>query len=550
MRLLKILFVTSLLIILPLAVSCDAEFELPCQHAEVSKEIIEPSCTEGGMTVNTCLSCGISFNTDVTSPTGHEFEAEVISADCDKGGYTLYTCKCGESYSSDHTSALEHNYKSWVTKPTCNEAGYTTYVCYTCDHTYVADFTKPLGHDLKSETIEPTCSLQGYTAYSCLRCDHTYQSDFVNPLGHSFDVSVTEPTCTEAGYKTYLCTDCSYCYTADHTDPKGHTFTETEVVEVTCTTEGISKYVCTCGEEYVLTVYPTGHDFNKSVVSPTVKDMGYTSFSCECGFSYNGNYRFYSEIVDDAYADGDQVIARGIDISRWNHNYDSKGEPIPFDWAALKAAGVDYVILKIGSTERLDGEEALGGLEPTFEMDYEGAKAAGLDVGVYYFTYSTTVSGIKKDAEALLSWLEGKQFEYPIYLDIEDSKSDNYYPSQIAPSILTEMCVEFFSILQAEGYYTGLYVNNEFLFNIMQTENMIDLFDIWYARYPSIDPYVWNTEDVIAWNQELYGPHLGMWQYSMTGVLEGITGNVDFNYSYKDYPKIICELGMNGFPFN
>lgn len=546
MRLIKILFVTSLLIILPFAVSCDAEFDLPCQHSEVSKEIIVPSCTEEGMTVNTCLSCGYSFNTDLSSPTGHDFKSEVVSADCDKGGYTVYTCECGETYSSDYTSALEHDYKSWVTKPTCDKEGYTTYVCYTCDHTYVADSVKPLGHDMESVKTEPTCMHQGFTTYSCTRCDHSYVSDYVQPLGHSLEASITAPTCDKAGFTAYSCTVCDYNYVSDHTAPTGHIFTESTVVDATCTTEGTSKYVCACGEEYVLTVYPTGHNFSKSVVSPTVKDMGYTSYSCECGFSYNGNYRFYSEIVDDAYADGDQVIARGIDISKWNHKYDSNDEPIPFDWVALKDAGVDYVILKIGST--------LSGLEPTFEMDYAGAKAAGIDVGVYFFTYSTSVSQIKQDAETLLTWLDGKQFEYPIYLDVEDTDDGSYKPSEIAAPILTEMCLEFFSILQAEGYYTGLYINNELLYNIMQTANMIDLFDIWYARYPyaaegddfTVDN---NSSWKDAWVVDENGAprRFGMWQYSMTGVLEGITESVDFNYSYKDYPKIICELGMNGF---
>jgi GH25 family lysozyme M1 (1,4-beta-N-acetylmuramidase) len=279
--------------------------------------------------------------------------------------------------------------------------------------------------------------------------------------------------------------------------------------------------------------------------------MGYPEYHCDrCEFSYIGNYVFYSEILDNAYAGSNTVTAKGIDISKWNHRVNPDGSYAPIDWNALKNAGFDYVILKIGSSIRTKADGTVtGGIEPTFEMDYEGAKAAGLDVGVYFFTYSTNVSGIKKDAELLIEWLDGKQFEYPIYLDLEDDTNANYYPSEIAAPILTEMCLTFFSELQRDGYYTGLYVNNNFLFNILQTDNMIELFEIWYARYPSNSDYIWNAEDDTAftWNTEKYGETLGMWQYTCTGIFDSISGKLDFNYAYKDYPTLIKYYGFNGY---
>ena len=102
------------------------------------------------------------------------------------------------------------------------------------------------------------------------------------------------------------------------------------------------------------------------------------------------------------------------------------------------------------------------------------------------------------------------------------------------------MCVTFFSILQENGYYTGLYVNHEWLYNILQTEKMLDLFEIWYARYPqNVTEYVWDTEK--------YGEHLGMWQYTDKGSLAAIPEiDIDLNYAYKDYPTLIAKLGLNG----
>jgi GH25 family lysozyme M1 (1,4-beta-N-acetylmuramidase) len=117
---------------------------------------------------------------------------------------------------------------------------------------------------------------------------------------------------------------------------------------------------------------------------------------------------------------------------------------------------------------------------------------------------------------------------------------ENYYPSKIAAPILTEMCLEFFTILQSEGYYTGLYVNNEFLNNILQTENMIELFEIWYARYPASSDSQWDVEK--------YGAHLGMWQYSDKGSFASVPDSpLDLNYAYKDYPTLIRQYGFNGY---
>ena len=187
---------------------------------------------------------------------------------------------------------------------------------------------------------------------------------------------------------------------------------------------------------------------------------------------------------------------------------------------------MDFVILKAGSTK--------SGIEPTFLMDYEGAKAAGLEIGAYFYTYSTTVAGITHDAEMLLLWLEGKQFEYPIYLDLEDTSL-----SGLGKNHLSAMCEAFLCKLQQNGYYAGLYTNHTWLTTILDTPRMVTLFDLWYARYPLTERPVWN--------EEKYGKQLGMWQHTESGVLEGIDGYFDLNFSYKNYAEIMKKWELNGF---
>lgn len=560
--------------------SCDQDIDQTCNH-EYETTSIGADCEHGVMNTKVCAKCGDRTDT-YTPPSGHSFEKTVIAPTCSDSGYTEYKCDCGFSYKAEIVSAKGHYYKETVTSPTCTTAGYTTYTCRNCAHTYIGATVAPVDHDLECKITDSTCNAPGFASYTCKNCDYSYTeitdspkdhdfdckitdptcseqgyaeylckncgigfiSDYCQPTGHNFSSEVLLPTCTDSGNTTYTCTDCFYSFVSDFVDPLGHDF-GTEIISVSgCTVSGEIKHSCICGYSYSEIIPPLGHNFDVEVVPPTVSDMGYTEFSCDCGFNYVGNYRFYSEILDNAYAGNDQVVAHGIDISKWNHTVNSNGVFEPLDWVALKEAGVDYVILKIGSTPR----DGAGGIEPTFEMDYYGAKAAGIDVGVYYFTYAESVSEIRMDAEYILEWLKGKQFEYPIYLDLENSPNENYLPSEIAAPILTEMCLTFFSELQKNGYYTGLYVNNEFLFNILQTENMIELFEIWYARYPSVDPYTWNPNnvDTFVWDAEKYGAHLGMWQYSMTGQLPPISTDVDFNYAYKDYPTLIKLHGFNG----
>ena len=376
-----------------------------------------------------------------------------------------------------------------VQKPTCTEEGKTINKCKKCSYQYISDITAPSGHSLKKITSPPTCNAEGHTLYYC-DCGYSFFSDFTSPEQHSLQCSIIEPSCSSQGYHEYSCTLCDYKFQSDFVEPLGHSFTS---------------------ESFL----------------PTSTKAGYTRYTCECSYSYVGDYVYYSDILESAYTTNTQVMQRGIDVSRWNHQIDPvSGDYLPLDWELIKSSGFDFVILKAGSTK--------SGMEPTFEMDYEGAKAAGLEVGAYFYTYSSNAQGILNDAHSLLGWLIGKQFEYPIYLDLEDPSLQS-----LGKNYLSNMCVAFLEELQLNGYYTGLYTNHTWLTTILDTAKMVTLFDIWYARYPGTT--------VPTWNEEKYGKQLGMWQYTQSGSINGIEGNFDFNYSYKDYKATMQKWGLNGF---
>ena len=368
-------------------------------------------------------------------------------------------------------------------------------------------------------TVLPTCNSEGKTLHSCNDCPYHFVTDPIPPTSHKHIPRTVPPTCASDGYVFYFCS-CGDSYIGESIPSLDHTFV-TNSISPTCSSSGYSEHTCTlCGYSYKDTLTPSvPHDYTSKTFLPTALELGYTEYFCSCSAKYRDSFLNYSEILSSPYVEASTVLSRGIDVSRWNHQINAaSGEYLPLDWQKIKSAGFDFVIIKAGSTR--------SGKEPTFEMDYEGAKEAGLNVGAYFYTYSSTIDGIKNDVASLLPYLSGKVFEYPIYFDLED-------PSLISlgKEKLTELCEVFICSMQKNGYYSALYTNNNWLQNMLDTSRILSLFDIWYARYPQTD--------IPVWNEEKYGKQLSMWQYTQTGEIDGIEGYFDFNLCYRDYISIM-----------
>ncbi len=391
--------------------------------------------------------------------------------------------------SSKTNSCAHKNITSTKILATCSTQGYTSHICNDCNYSYVSDAQPTTSHSYTSYTVSPTCNLEGYTLYICA-CGDSYKSEITSTVDHSFSTATIAPTCSSEGYDEHVCSVCGYLFR-----------------------DAISNM--------------TDHNFEKKTYLPTALSDGFTEYRCACSESYTEAQISYSEILSSPYVDGTAVLSRGIDVSRWNHQIDmASGEYLPIDWNLIKNSGFDFVILKAGSTK--------SGKEPTFESDYAGAKAAGLMVGAYFYTYSSDVEGVKQDVENLLYYIEGKSFEFPIYFDIEDPLLIT-----LGKERLTELCEVFICSMQEKGYYSALYTNNNWLTNILDTSRILSLFDIWYARYPETETPVWN--------EEKYGRRLSMWQYTQYGEIAGIDGYFDMNLCYRDYFNIMKKWGLNGF---
>ena len=388
-----------------------------------------------------------------------------------------------------------------IVEPTCSEEGYTLNTCTECMEEFKTKYKLPTGHEMIETVFAPTCDGEGYTDYSC-KCGYNYRSNYLPPAGHTYNIVEKVADCEHAGYKEYTCTVCKHSYKGDFVDALGHSLKE-------------------------------------SIVLPTPEGaIGYTEYSCkDCGVTYRSDYTFYSDVHGGGEVENTDVLARGIDVSVYQHTLSMSGEYSHLNWSNIKNAGIDYAILKIGSKK--------SGMDPVFEMNYADAKAANIDLGAYFYCYATSEEELDEEIDLLLTWLDGRTFEYPIYFDLEDPTLENPENKEM----LTRFCFKFIDALRAEGYYGALYSNENWLENFLFEDILRGYCDIWYARYPTANKVTLN--DAFEWNTEKYGAQLGMWQYSSTGQISGSgmpkNQTVDLNYCYKDYPTIIKKYGLNGF---
>ena len=410
-----------------------------------------------------------------------EIEKSVVPPTCESKGYTEVSCmSCSYVARTETVPPTGHSYTASVHEPTCVAKGYTTYAC-ACGDTYADDFTDALGHQITSRVIAPTCTEEGYTEQSCSRCDATYIAARKNATGHNIKSTVTPPGCETEGFTTHACENCSYSYVSDTVPPTGHTPVASYVSYPTSSRDGSLRVHCHCGA--------------KDELRPVKA----------------------AEVYGGAFVSGTKAHAYGIDVSAWN------GE---LDWPRLAALGVDFAILRIGTS--------YSGLDQTFAYNYAEAKKAGIAVGCYYYTYATTVAEALAQADRMLDMMEGYVFEYPVYMDLEDPSQEG-----LGKEVLTAMCEAFIERLQSQGYYAGLYTNRTWLYELLQTETVTQKYDIWYAR--------WRTSGSPEW-PDSYGTRTGLWQYTDSGVIDGFSCQFDFNVSFFDYPTRIASLGLNGHP--
>ena len=204
-----------------------------------------------------------------------------------------------------------------------------------------------------------------------------------------------------------------------------------------------------------------------------------------------------------------------LDISKYQPNVDY----------AKTAAAVDGVILRIGLTYW--GAQNMG-KDECFEKHYAGFKAYNCPVGVYYYSAADTVEMAEKEAEYCLSLMKDKQFELPVYYDVENSQRQGGLKKELLTQIMDAFC----SKVEKAGYFVGFYASTSWLVNKMDTAALSKMYTLWKADYRT------NYDKAIKCD---------MHQYTSGATVAGIGGRVDMSNCYVDFASIIKNAGLNGF---
>ncbi|WP_051625281.1 glycoside hydrolase family 25 protein [Butyrivibrio sp. AE2005] len=250
-----------------------------------------------------------------------------------------------------------------------------------------------------------------------------------------------------------------------------------------------------------------------------LKDKGEGNFKYKGWQTINGKTYYYNKNCE--YVTGKQVIqgveyvfgsdgvlttsagARGIDVSKWNGS---------IDWKAVRNEGIEFAIIRCGYRGSSQGALIE---DPTFRTNIKGAQAAGLKVGVYFFTQAVNEAEAVEEASMVIELCKGYGLSFPVYLDVEGS---NGRGDTISAEQRTANIKAFCGTIQNAGYKAGVYANKTWFTSKIKT-NQITNYKIWLAQY--------------AANPTYNATRFDMWQHTSKGKVSGISGNVDLNILYR-----------------
>lgn len=219
------------------------------------------------------------------------------------------------------------------------------------------------------------------------------------------------------------------------------------------------------------------------------------------------NWEEYLQNQDGHYKYEDEKYKSklGIDVSSHQKN---------IDWKKVKEDGVEFAILRIGY--RGYGESGKIVIDSSFEQNYKKAREQGIEIGVYFFSQAISIDEVKEEADFVMKNLQGKEIAYPVVYDLERIKNDTARTDNLTEDEITNMMLEFCKIIEQNGYTPCIYGNAK-TFTTKTKLEQFNSYQKWYADYQEkpIYPYEFN-----------------IWQYTETGKINGITGNVDIDIQF------------------
>lgn len=210
------------------------------------------------------------------------------------------------------------------------------------------------------------------------------------------------------------------------------------------------------------------------------------------------------------YLDGSDITSLlGVDVSIHQGN---------IDWQKVKESGIDFAMIRLGYRGYGSGEAEL---DENYAENIQGAREAGIDAGVYFFSQAITTEEAVEEANLVIESLKGLDINYPVVYDWEIIYDDTARTDNVSVDVLTDCCVAFCETIRNAGYTPMIYQNKRTTIFKLDLNRLTD-YDFWLAEYSSEPTYYYDFD---------------MWQYTNAGSVPGIEGDVDLNISFKDYGK-------------
>lgn len=311
-----------------------------------------------------------------------------------------------------------------------------------------------------------------------------------------------------------------------------HSYVSSVTLSPTCTTNGVKTYICNCGDKYTEVIPATGHTIGDWQIDtePTATENGLKVRKCticnevleseafHSGWQTIGGKAYYYD-TNGVRLTGWQIINGlkyyfsdsgilsskvGVDVSHYQGT---------IDWAAVKAYGIDYAIIRVGygsDDTSQDDKKAI--------YNMNECERLGIPYGVYLYSYALNTDQANSEASHILRMLNGRNPSMGVYLDIEDT--EYYLRHDLDPytngTVLNDFGCIVMNTLKANGYSTGIYANLNYYTNILDVTRFNGNY-LWLAYYPT------NIQDASP------SGNWHMWQYTSSGSVGGIDGSVDLN---------------------
>lgn len=274
------------------------------------------------------------------------------------------------------------------------------------------------------------------------------------------------------------------------------------------------------GDYYVTLERVDGYEVPKDPMRVTVKDnleftvIGDISYLIHTEDEINAALEDTSENEGIDPDDEDNTEVRdirkpenaefGIDVSKWQKD---------IDWDRVADSGVKFAIIRIGYRGSSTGVLVE---DPRFKRNIEEARRVGIKVGVYFFTQATNEVEAVEEASMVISLLEQKKLDYPVFIDTEKAAGGNGRADGLDKNARTSVVLAFCQTIKNSGYDAGVYASRNWFYNNLDDSKLKD-YVIWDAEYRK---------------EPVYTGDYKIWQYTSSGMIDGINTRVDLNISY------------------